>query len=449
MAPLLAGLARKVISPVKGTYLAGYAAPFRGCRSVRDDLTATALVLGDGTTRLALLAVDLLAISQDIGERIAGLVAERIGLPAEHVMIACSHAHTTPVASVNAAARDPQKRYVEQFVSWAVEAIEAAAETLRPIRLQVGRGEASIAVNRRETNAKGDTIIGYDPDGLVDRSLGVVQLVEVDGSGPAGAVMATLVNYTCHPTCLGPKFKFATAAWPGEMRGVVESHTGAPCLFLQGATGDLNPEHEWGKDELGAMVRLGKRVGEAVVATLATMEPVEAVPLGVRRDLVWLDIEPELARDGVTPMTYKQALTRHTKVPGMFADWLLDRFYPVDPEVRRTEDGTWQVALAVQTLRIGDVAISTQGAEVFQGIGLAVKASSPARLTLFAGYTGGMIGYLPTAEEHARGGYEVDLAPYLYKLPGRLHPQSAERATAVSMGQLEALYADADGAPAT
>ncbi len=319
-----------------------------------------------------------------------------------------------------------------------MEVIAEAAAALKPATVRVGRTEASIAINRRETNAKGETIIGHDPDGLIDRSIGLVQLV--DAEGPGGAVIATLVNYACHPTCLGPKFKFATAAWPGEMRKVVEPATGAPVLYLQGATGDLNPEHEWGKGELEAMVRLGGRVGDAAVTALASLEAVDAVPLDVRYDTVWLDVVPELAADGVTPLTYKQALSRLTKVPGIFADWLLDRFYPVPPMVRRSEEGVWQVPLAVQTLRLGDVAISAQGAEVFGGIGLAVKAASPAKLTLFAGYANGMIGYLPTAEEHARGGYEVDLAPYLYRLPGRLHPGSAERATSVSVGQLAALY---------
>jgi hypothetical protein len=46
---------------------------------------------------------------------------------------------------------------------------------------------------------------------------------------------------------------------------------------------------------------------------------------------------------------------------------------------------------------------------------------------MFASLSSGCIGYLPTAAEHALGGYEVDLAPYFYRLPGKLNADSAER----------------------
>ena len=38
-------------------------------------------------------------------------------------------------------------------------------------------------------------------------------------------------------------------------------------------------------------------------------------------------------------------------------------------------------------------------------------------LAFFGGYTNGYIGYLPTKEEFAYGGYEVELSPVVY---GRL-----------------------------
>jgi hypothetical protein len=116
------------------------------------------------------------------------------------------------------------------------------------------------------------------------------------------------------------------------------------------------------------------------------------------------------------------------------------RLLPLESTLSDSGDGPPTLPLTTQTLRLGDVAIAALGAETFQAIGADLRARSPARLTLIAAYANAMIGYLPTAEDHARGGYEVDLAPYLYRLPGRLAPDSANRATAATIHHFATLF---------
>ena len=96
--------------------------------------------------------------------------------------------------------------------------------------------------------------------------------------------------------------------------------------------------------------------------------------------------------------------------------------------------------MEAQVVRVGDIALIAWAAEVFHAHALAMKAASPAAFTLFAGYSNGMIGYLPTRDEHQKGGYEVDVSPYFYRLSGRLHPSSGERASAQSRELLERLF---------
>jgi hypothetical protein len=67
-----------------------------------------------------------------------------------------------------------------------------------------------------------------------------------------------------------------------------------------------------------------------------------------------------------------------------------------------------------------ELALVTFAAETFTEIGMKVKVGSPARYTLFASVSDGCISYLHTAESHAEGGYEVDVAPLAYRYPGRL-----------------------------
>ena len=77
-----------------------------------------------------------------------------------------------------------------------------------------------------------------------------------------GKPIVTLVNFQCHGTVLGPKNLLVSADWIGAMRRNVEQVSGAPLMYLQGATGDLNPDHEWGEDDFSALESIGLRIAD-------------------------------------------------------------------------------------------------------------------------------------------------------------------------------------------
>jgi hypothetical protein len=112
------------------------------------------------------------------------------------------------------------------------------------------------------------------------------------------------------------------------------------------------------------------------------------------------------------------------RVPSLLVDFVLNRRYPWKTTMA-ARDGKWATPMPVIVARLGELAYVGYGMEVFTEIGLEVKRISPAKHTLFASLTNGCTGYLPTAQEHARGGYEVDLSPLFYRLPGRLDAQCA------------------------
>ena len=113
-------------------------------------------------------------------------------------------------------------------------------------------------------------------------------------------------------------------------------------------------------------------------------------------------------------------------VPRFLVDFVLNQRYPWKTLIT-ARDGFWSVPVVLTHIRVGDLAVYTLGAEVFTEIGMAIKQAAPTEQTLFASVSSGCIGYLPTAEEHALGGYEVDMSPYFYRMPGRLNADSAER----------------------
>jgi hypothetical protein len=126
-------------------------------------------------------------------------------------------------------------------------------------------------------------------------------------------------------------------------------------------------------------------------------------------------------------------------VPRLLVDPVLNARYPWKTITQRGEDGGMELALEVQAFRLGECALLAHAAETFSEIGHAIKRGSPLEETLFAGYSNGCVGYIPTAEAHALGGYEVEVAPLAYRMSGLFDPRCEELVTRRSLEVLEAL----------
>ena len=112
--------------------------------------------------------------------------------------------------------------------------------------------------------------------------------------------------------------------------------------------------------------------------------------------------------------------------PSFMVNHVLNYRFPWKAHIA-ARDGYWAVPVVLTYIRLGDLAISPLGAEVFNAISSVVKRSTDSQPTIFTSVSSRCIGYLPTAEEQARGGYEADTYWYFYRMPGRLKADSAER----------------------
>ena len=83
---------------------------------------------------------------------------------------------------------------------------------------------------------------------------------------------ATFVNYACHPTTLAWENQLISPDFPGAMREVVEAATGAPCVYLQGASGDLGPREGYSGD-VKLADRNGRQLGYAALSIYESLAP--------------------------------------------------------------------------------------------------------------------------------------------------------------------------------
>lgn len=196
-------------------------------------------------------------------------VLAALGLPEANVVIALSHTHAGPVLLGNAddvAGGRASREYLDLLADRAVQAATSALASRTPAILQWSRGRCTMAVQRDLAHA-GRAVVGFNPDVEADDTVLVGRV-----STPAGATVATVVNYACHPTTLAWQNEHLSPDWVGAMRALVEAETGVPCMFLQGASGELSPRDQYTGD-LATADRNGEVVGHAVLSTLLDMPP--------------------------------------------------------------------------------------------------------------------------------------------------------------------------------
>src|SRR5207249_8910021 len=95
--------------------------------------------------------------------------------------------------------------WFENLSRWCAEAASEALANLQPVEIRVGCGECHINSNRRCVTPTGERFLGVNPDGPCDHEVMVVRF-----DAPDGQPVATLVNFACHGTVMGPANRLIT-----------------------------------------------------------------------------------------------------------------------------------------------------------------------------------------------------------------------------------------------
>ncbi len=407
MADVQAGIARAVITPPVGIAMIGFAG--RGpATGIHDELTATALALECGNSRAVIVAGDLLWFPDRFARETREEIARQTGVGAGSVLLCASHTHYGPAMGGDDPGSDPPDvaAYLGNLKYLVAGAAREALSALQPVRLGFGRGESRIGINRRERRPDGQIILGQNPDGPCEREVRVVRL-----NAPDGAPLACVVNFACHPVSAAHNSTLFSPDWVGESRKLVESATGARCVFLQGAAGNINPIEMRPSYEparrLGVM--LGGEVAKVFEST--STEPVSGLAAGCRQVEL-----PAMRFDSVDEadrtVEERRKMVEMLKAKGSTGGDLFwgERLLSSAERMReslRSGQPLPGIPAELCALRFGDVALATSPGEIFTQTGMAITQQSPISNTLFAGYTNGSIGYVPVPSAYPEGGYEV------------------------------------------
>lgn len=398
------GLARANITPPVGIRSAGFAA--RGpLTALHDPLLATAMVVTESAKKAALVTCDLLGLDAGTVAEIRSEVERRTGIPGSAVSVTCTHTHYGPDPYRNQS--DPDiAAYRANLIFVIAGVVQEAMSRLQPAQLGVGWDESDIGINRREKLPDGQIVLGNNPLGPIDRAVGVLRIDARDGTP-----LACVVQFQTHPVSQGGTVSHISADYVGKMRDVIESLSGARCLFLQGACGNINPIIMQPTYESART--LGTRLGCRVVEVWETIHPGPAAGLNVVSTPVRLPRlrygSLEEARELVRSLEGELEGLRTQEGVGGRIRWAETRLGRAREAVASWESGEPLPAVEseLQAWSIGSLAMAMTPGEIFNQIGSEVKRRSPFEHTFFVGYANDSIGYVPVPEAYAEGGYEV------------------------------------------
>ncbi len=387
-------------------------------KGVHDPLYARALVLDDYKTKIAIISADsigynneLLGTEYSFLSEVRKKIQERTGISGLNIMLATTHAHSTPETTgiTRLLDVDGAEEWLYVLIEQLTSVVEMADQNLVEMSLKTGIGEArGIAKNRRKRSM---TISEQRSNGFVDESVGVLLFQTEDSK-----ILDVIINYACHPVTVQVQ-NLVSADYPGVATNLVESVVNGcrNCLFLQGSAGDINPIRDDTRDFKDVEI-YGNILGGEAIKTIAQMNavdyPVMQSLIGVASKLIMLP-----SRDLPDPKDYRDAFVsalnsaqkaeteeerdRHLRIAGHNREIL-----------KRIERGDASIPVEIQVLRIGDTAIVGIPGEVFVGLGLQIKQESLAPYTFISETTNGWIGYIPTVGTYAEGGYEVIPGPW-------------------------------------
>ncbi|HEY0187871.1 MAG TPA: hypothetical protein VGC67_10315 [Cellulomonas sp.] len=396
---------------------------------VHRPLTATALAFrDDGARRWRYLLTLDLGWWRDAAsfERLRDPLLAALDAEPDDLLLHLVHTHAGPSVcdlGLDLPGADLLPGYQRTLLAGAVAACTTARDQATDAVVTWAQGRCDLAVSRNLPCGDRD-VVAFDPGTPADGTVLVGRIVAVPSAG-VPTVLGVLLNYACHPTTLAHRNSLLSPDLVGAARAVIESGAGAPCLFLQGASGELSPREQYGP---GTEVtdRNGRTLGFAALSVLTGMgEPgtrlrfdgvVESgAPLGL-----WV---PEPAE---VPTAVACAAVRVPLVakPVPTAVEVAEQWAGIDPvaaaeRVRRATrlaegylapgaDGQPVAEHPLWVWRLGDAVLVAHPGEAFSALQTELRRRHPDRAVLVLNLTNGPgFVYLPDRASYHRDRYQV------------------------------------------
>jgi hypothetical protein len=199
----------------------------RPALGVHDDLWARAMVLDDGATRVAIVALDAIGLMHDQVVEIRARLAP--ALEVDYAIVCSTHSHQAPdlqgVWGPGFGRSGVDRAYRDRVVAGAARAVEQAVAALRPAWLRFAEvpeaARAFVEDSRRPI--------------VLDPAVLSVQALEAG----SGRTLGVFVSWGNHPETVWRHNLLVSSDYPHFLREEIESELGGTAVFASGAIGGL------------------------------------------------------------------------------------------------------------------------------------------------------------------------------------------------------------------
>ncbi len=410
------------ITPQKSQLLHGHAARNKPFENVMDPLHSRFLLTRGPYSQSCLLSFDLCEVDEKWMDMIAKRLSKVLCMDEGSMAFSATHTHTGPFIRQG----DKNWTYIRFMMK---KTVDAAKKAIRgkghEVSVKTCLARNDFGVNRRFRLPSGEIIMRPNPKGSYERNIPVVAFYDQQGK-----MQAIIYNCSVHPTTLGVDIYAVSADYPGRIAIHLKKRFGEDVLAIPitGCCGDVRPAllDEDGRrfrDGTEADVeRIGKTTAQAISLALEESVPcatntsstiitrsfsfsMDKIP--TREDV--LRIRKENAKKRAVALAAYEKLPYFEKVHD-------NPLWSVDTEK------TWcnyflkqdvipnivQGRLAIWVLNDDVAAIFIPG-ELFSQIGIDLKKLWDGKQCILAGYSNGMLGYMPSRSAVHEGGYEVEV----------------------------------------
>jgi len=388
------GVYKVDITPPLGIDFIGYHRP-TGIRNIDERIYATAFVIESKATKSVIISIDNIGMLISDTNIIRGNVAKELKLPFENITVVFTHTHSGPAT---ASKNQVVQSYKNTLITNSVKAAVHANANMQPSKVGWNVTIGEIGVNRREITPDGKVKMGINPNGVVDKRIGVLAIKHSN----TGKFQGLIVFCTAHPNVLKSDSDILSADYPGLTRAILERTMQCPIIIIQGAAGNINANYRGSVEAL-------EKMAYALSGSVLTMIPKIKYESIYNLRTVSTNLSMQL-NDIPEPDVIKSMASTVEELWGVdtkkWKSALLD--------MQKQNSRRLSIELEIQLLQINEGSFSGIPMEPFSETALDIKNKLNNELAFFGGYTNGYLGYLPTKEAFPYGGYEVELNPVVY-----------------------------------
>lgn len=306
-AKLSVGFADADVSPKVGgktpVYMAGFGHD-RTASKLHDPIMARAVVLSDGSKKIAWVSVDVVGLFLPAVEKVR---EKLVGF--DYVLVSATHNHEGPDTlglwgkTPFESGVDPD--YLSAVVDGCVKAVQAAEKKLTPARAKVGTAaDAGLVHDSREPVVKHDELVTI--------------VFEAENAKGNAAPLGLLVQWNCHPELLDDKNTQVSADHVGYTVRHLQDKYKCPVAYFTGTVGGLMSALGLTlKDDNGVELKngtfektekYGVEVGKLAEKAVAAAKDAKLVPFDIRTQAVLVPVENNLYRLAAAAGVLKRAM---------------------------------------------------------------------------------------------------------------------------------------------